>query len=103
MLKIFVVVIFVFCSCANVTTMKIRQNKDGSISIDSGKDVKAESVLFKRGDESVEVHGYSSMANTDAINAEANREVAVTNAISAAVLQAIQAGVSAAAKGVGKP
>lgn len=85
-------------SCANVTTMKVRQYKDGSWSVDSGKDVKADLIVVKRGNESIELHGYSSMANTDAINAEGNREVAVTNAVSAAVLQAIQAGISAATK-----
>jgi hypothetical protein len=90
-------------ACANVTTMKIRQNRDGSISIDSGKDVKAERVEFRRGDEEVVVVGYSSMANTDAINAQANREVAVTQAISAAIVEGMKAGVAAAAKGAGVP
>ena len=98
-----VAVLAMVCACANVTTMKIRQARDGTITIDSGKDVKAERVEFHRGDETVVVVGYSSMANTDAIVAQANREVAITQAISAAVLQAVQAGVNAAKKGVGVP
>jgi hypothetical protein len=90
-------------SCANTTTMVIKQNRDGSISVNSGKDVKAERVEFRRGDEEVVVVGYSSMANADVINAQSAREVSLTQAITAAVLQALQAGISAAAKGAGVP
>ena len=98
MTRALVLLLLLCASCANVTTMKIRQNRDGSISIDSGKDVKADSVIFDRGDEHVEIKGYSSMANTDAINAQANREVAVTQAISAAIVEGMKAGAAAAAK-----
>lgn len=85
-------------SCANVTTMKIRQAADGSISIDSGKDVKADQIYFKRADEIFFVQGYSSAANVDAVNAQGNREVNLTNAVADAILKAVAAGA-----GVMKP
>lgn len=79
-------------ACPNVTTMRIKQAADGSISIDSGKDVRAEQIYFKRADEVFFVQGYSSAANTDAINAQGNREVNLTNAVADAVMKAIAAG-----------
>jgi len=48
----------------------------------------------------LDVKNYSSQANTDAIKAQSEREVNMTRAITDAVIQALQAGAAAAAKGV---
>lgn len=96
----YLIILAMLAGCANVTTMKIKQNKDGSISIDSGKDVRMGQLYFKRGDEEVFVLDYSSAANTDVINAQSTREIGTINAIKDAILSAVQAGIAAAGKAV---
>jgi hypothetical protein len=79
--------------------MIIKHNlKTGEISIDSAKDIHADMVYFQEGDAMLYLSGYSSNPNTDAINAQANREIGMTQAITDAILKAIAAGA-----GVVKP
>lgn len=84
------------CGCANVTTTRIMRSANGQIIISSGKDVKIEKLHYSYSpvDGTVEVvmSGYSSNANTDAINAQAQREQQVING----VITAVQLGAKAA-------
>lgn len=79
--------------CANVTTTKITRTKDG-MRIDSGKDVLIGSLALEDGPVHLVVKNYSSSANVDAVNAQANREIGMTNAVSEAILKALAAGAA---------
>lgn len=87
--------------CANVTTMKINKNVDGSLSINSGKDVSIGSLDYRnlKSGESLKVEKYTSNANTDVINAQTAREKAYIDGI----ISAIAAGAGLAKKGAGVP
>lgn len=90
-------------SCANVTTTKIHRTATGDVTIDSGKDVKIGALALDDGPVHLLVKDYSSAANVDAVNAQANREIGMVHAVTDAVLKALQAGAGLAAKGVGVP
>jgi hypothetical protein len=88
---------------ANVTTMKITRNPNGSITIDSGKDVAFKTLHFEDAGGKLDVAGYSSNANSSTIDAQTARETAQFQGINSILQTAITAAVSAAAKGAGKP
>ena len=88
-------------SCVpNVTTTRITRAKDGTVTINSGKDVSIGSLALDDGPLHMTLKGYSANANTEAIKAEGERETARINAIAAAVAQGVQAGIAAAAGAV---
>jgi hypothetical protein len=84
----------------NVTTMTLTFNADGSVRVSSGKDVKLDTLTFTdpKSGITLDVKGYSSAANTDAINAQAAREQIQIDGM----IRAMQTGASmagSAAKG----
>lgn len=85
------------CGCANVTTTKIYRGTDGALRIESGKDVKMETLTIDVAPGNryvVKITGYSSNANVDVIQAQSARETA----IAAGAIQAIEAGIKIGAK-----
>lgn len=84
----------------NVTTTKISHLPDGTIRIDSGKDVKIGNLHFKEGSAELDVANYSSNASAAVVEAQGKREVDQLTAINAILQNAIAAAVSATAKGV---
>lgn len=78
----------------NVTTMKLAINADGSVTVSSGKDVRADNIQFAdpKSGAWLSVSGYSSAANTDAITAETKREAVQVDGI----IRGFQAGAAAA-------
>lgn len=97
------VALLLLTGCANVTTMVIKHQPDGTLDVSSGKDVHAKVLDFREGAAVLHIEGYSSDANTAAIDAQAAREIGMTNAVADAVLKALQAGAGLAAKGAGVP
>src|SRR5712671_2698154 len=91
--------IFLVGCFANVTTTKISHLPDGTIKIDSGKDVKIGSLHFEEGSARLDVSDYSSNASAAVVEAQGKREVDQLTAINAILQNAISAAVSAAAKG----
>lgn len=100
----FLALLVFLSACANVTTMKIEKMANGSVKINSGKDVRFKDFHLRTvTGEQLDIGEYSSAANTDAINAQATREIGMVNAVSTAINNAIQTGMKAAAKGMGVP
>lgn len=82
--------------CVNVTTTTVRRDPDGAVRVSSGKDVHFDKLIFQEdphgGTVTLVVHGYSSNASVDAINAQAQREQQVITG----VLKAVEIGARGA-------
>ena len=95
-----VLLLVLFAGCANVTTMKINRAADGTLAINSGKDVSIDALSYKAPNgETLEVKGYTSNANTAAIAAQAAREKQIIDG----VLTGIQTGAKLGAAATGVP
>lgn len=82
--------------CANITTMKINRAPDGTLSINSGKDVTIGSLSYSApSGEKLDVKEYTSNANSAAIAEQAVREKQIIDGL----MNALQAGAAMAAKG----
>lgn len=88
--------VFASLGCANVTTMKINRMADGSLSINSGKDVSIGALNYtSKTGETLSIQRYTSNSNSAAIEAQAVREKQIIDGIT----NALQAGAALAAKG----
>lgn len=75
MKRLIVVLAVALAGCANVTTMKISRTPNGALTIDSGKDVSLDHLTYESpSGEKLDVSGYSSNANSAAIDAQTARE-----------------------------
>lgn len=88
------------CFPANVTTTRISREADGSIVVDSGKDVAIGRLVYDAPDGTrLEVRDYTSSPNAAAIDAQRERERAQLEGALHAVERGVELGVGAAARG----
>jgi len=86
------------CMSANLTT-RISKASDGSILVESAKDVTFKELIWSDADGvRVEVRGYSSNVNVDVVRAQDDRE----RALRADVIESVRAGIAVGAKAAAK-
>jgi len=84
--------------CANVSSTKLTRKPDGTYVFNGGQNAALEGMLLQDHGASLSIKKLSETTSVDAINAEANREIGLVNAVSDAILKAVEAGMKAAGK-----
>lgn len=86
-------------ACANVTSTKLTRKPDGTYIFNGGQNASLEGMQVQDHGATLSIKKLAETTSVDAINAEANREIGLVNAVSDAMLKALAAGAGAAAKG----
>lgn len=81
--------------CANVTSTKLTRKPDGTYIFNGGQNAALEGFAVQDHGATLSIKKLSETTSVDAINAEANREIGLVNAVADAVLKAVAAGAGA--------